>query len=428
MLLPVATTYDDRQSLLRRTLLDSAYGLTSLLLAVPAFALVIAGLSAGLGTLVVAGLGLALLVGTAHVARGFATIERIRLRSMQGMPAPFPQYGRPEVEDSWARRALTPLRDVQSWLDILWCVLSLATGVFGFVVTLTWWATAAGGLSYWFWQRYIPYDPQDNVTLAELVGLGEGRDAESWLLLGVGAVALVTLPLGARLAAVVPASVARVLLCSRVEMVGRLVESEERRESAHRAEAASLRKLERDIHDGPQQRLIRLGMDLGRARSQVHEDPDRAAATLDAALEQARDAVEELRALSRGIAPPLLVDRGLAVALREMSDGQPIPVRLNASLPPRMDEALETVAYFVVAESLSNVTKHSGATEVSVDVVVAGGWLTVVVEDDGRGGARLAVGHGLAGLQERLAAVGGTLQVVSPDGGPTRVIAEVPVT
>lgn len=428
MLLPVATTYDDRPSLVRRTLLDSAYAFTALLLALPAFSLVITGLSAGLGTLVVAGLGLAILVGTAYVARGFASVERVRLRSMQGVDAPLPRYDRAEPGDSWARRVLTPLRDVQSWLDMLWCLLSLATGIFGFVVTLTWWATAAGGLSYWFWQRYIPYDPQDNVTLAELVGLGEGRDAESLLLLGIGVVALLTLPVGARLAAAVPASVARVLLCSRVELAERLVQSEEKRESAHRAEAASLRKLERDIHDGPQQRLIRLGMDLGRARSQVHEDPDRAAATLDSALDQARDAVEELRALSRGIAPPLLVDRGLAVALREMSDGQPFPVRLNASLPPRMDEALETVAYFVVSEALTNVAKHGGATHASVDVVVAGGWLTVVVEDDGRGGAQVAPGHGLAGLQERLAGVGGSLQVISPDGGPTRVIAEVPLS
>lgn len=428
MLLPVATTYDDRPSLVRRTLLDSAYSFTALLLAVPAFSLVVAGLAAGLGTLVVAGLGLAILLGTAYVARGFASVERIRLRSMHGVATPFPRYNRAEPEDGRVRQLLTPLRDVQSWLDILWCLLSLATGVFAFVLTVSWWATAGGGLTYWFWQRYIPYDPQDNVTLSGLIGLGEGRDAESVLLLGIGVVALLTLPLAVRLAAAAAASVSRVLLCSRVEMVERLAESEGRRESAHRAEAASLRKLERDIHDGPQQRLIRLGMDLGRARSQVHEDPDRAAATLDAALDQARDAVEELRALSRGIAPPLLVDRGLAVALREMSDGQSFPVRLNASLPPRMDEALETVAYFVVSEALTNVAKHGGATQASVDVVVAGGWLTVVVEDDGRGGARVEPGHGLAGLQERLAGVGGALQVISPEGGPTRVIAEVPLT
>lgn len=427
MLLPVATTYDEPTSLVRRTLLDSAYAFTALLLAVPAFALVIAGLAAGLGTMVVAGLGFAILIGTVYVARGFATVERIRLRSLLGASSAEPAYLRPQPADSRVRALLTPLRDVQSWLDALWCVLALVTGVFAAAVTVAWWAMAGGGLTYWFWQRYIPFD-EENVGLAELLGLGEGRTPESMLNLAIGVVALLTLPLAVRLAALVHSSVARVLLTSRAELAGRLVQSEEQRSSAHRAEAASLRKLERDIHDGPQQRLIRLGMDLGRARSQVHEDPDRAAATIDAALDQARDAVEELRALSRGIAPPLLVDRGLAVALREMVDGQPIPVRLDVELPPRMNEAHETVAYFVVAEALSNITKHGHATQASVEVVVDGRRLVVVVEDNGRGGATIAAGRGLSGLQERLFGVGGTLDVMSPDGGPTRVTAEVPLT
>ncbi|UMG93474.1 sensor histidine kinase [Nocardioides sp. TF02-7] len=415
-----------RDGFVRRLLLDSGYGVTALVLAVPSFSVVLTGLAAGLGTLVVAGVGLAVLLGTAYVARGFAHAERVRLRSMLGLDAPFPAYLRPAPGDGRVRAVLTPLRDAQTWLDVLWSLVALATALFAFVVTVVWWSLVLGGLTYWFWQRYIPFD-EDNVGLAELLGLGEGRTPESLLNLAIGVVALVTLPFAVRLAAGTHASVARMLLCSRVEMVGRLVRMEESRESAHRAEAQSLRRLERDIHDGPQQRLIRLGMDLGRARRQVTTDPARAAATIDAALAQTRETVEELRALSRGIAPPLLVDRGLAVAVREMAAGQAIPVDVVVDVPDGLPQAAETAAYFVVAESLTNVAKHSGATRAQVRVEVVDGRLVVTVDDDGRGGAGPAPGRGLHGLRERLDGVDGSLVVASPDGGPTRVRAEVPL-
>ena len=324
------------------------------------------------------------------------------------------------------RALLTPLRDAQSWLDLLWCVIALATGTVAFVITVVWWAAVLNGLSYWFWERFVPRDP-DGTTLASLIGLGESRAADILVQTGIGVVALLTLPLAVRLAATVHGSVARVLLCSRVEMVGRMVRMEESRESAHRAEAHSLRRLERDIHDGPQQRLIRLGMDLGRARRQLSEDPDVAAATIDSALAQTRETVEELRALSRGIAPPLLVDRGLAVAVREMAAGQPIPVDVTFDVPRTLPQQVETAAYFVVAESLTNIAKHSRAARAEIALREDAGRLVVTVDDDGRGGARLASGRGLDGLRERLAGVDGSLVVASPDGGPTRVRAEVPL-
>ncbi|HYG92302.1 MAG TPA: sensor domain-containing protein [Nocardioides sp.] len=421
-----AITREARVSFLRRVLLHSGYALTAFVLALPAFVLVVVGLAAGFGTAVVAGVGVTVLVGTAYAARGFAHVERLRLRAMLGRHAPVPTYLRAPEGTGRVRALLTPLRDVQSWLDLLWCVIALATGTVAFVITVVWWAAVLNGLSYWFWERFVPRDP-DGTTLASLIGLGESRAADILVQTGIGVVALLTLPLAVRLAATVHGSVARVLLCSRVEMVGRMVRMEESRESAHRAEAHSLRRLERDIHDGPQQRLIRLGMDLGRARRQLSEDPDVAAATIDSALAQTRETVEELRALSRGIAPPLLVDRGLAVAVREMAAGQPIPVDVTFDVPRTLPQQVETAAYFVVAESLTNIAKHSRAARAEIALREDAGRLVVTVDDDGRGGARLASGRGLDGLRERLAGVDGSLVVASPDGGPTRVRAEVPL-
>ncbi|WP_188111392.1 sensor histidine kinase [Nocardioides antri] len=423
MLMPVVPL--PARSATHRVVLDSAYAFSAFVLALPAFVVVVAGLAAGTGTLVVAGVGLLVLVATGYAARGFAHVERIRLRSMAGVAAPYPSYLRAAPGDGRVRALLTPLRDVQTWLDWLWCLVALLTAAFASAVTVAWWAASLGGLTYWFWERFIPRGP-DGTSLAQLIGLGSSRSADILLQTTIGVLALLTLPVAVRFAAATHAAVSRVLLCSRGELVGRMVRMEESRESAHRAEARSLRRLERDIHDGPQQRLIRLGMDLGRARRQLADDPDQAATTIDAALTQTLETVEELRALSRGIAPPLLVDRGLAVAVREMASGQAIPVHVVAEAEPLPPQA-ETAAYFVVAEALTNIAKHSQASRADVALRVDDGRLVVTVDDDGRGGAQVAAGRGLDGLRERLAGVDGTLEVASPDGGPTRVRAEVPL-
>ena len=273
--------------------------------------------------------GLLVLWVAVMVARGFARVERIRLRGMLGKPAATPAYLCPRPEDSFWRKALLPLRDAQSWLDVVWCVVGLITGTAAFSLALAWWAAAAGGLTYWFWERWIPYDPDENTTLAELLGFGEGRHPEIVLNLVIGAFALLTLPLVMRFAAALHGSLAHVMLSSRAELQQEVRRVEGGRDAAREAEAASLRRLERDIHDGPQQRLVRLTMDLGRARSQLADDPDRASETIDAALLQARETVDELRSLSRGIAPPLLVDRGLTAALGELTVRSEVPVEAD---------------------------------------------------------------------------------------------------
>jgi signal transduction histidine kinase len=425
---PVATR-DPRATLVGRVLLDSAYAVTAFAIALPAFVLAVTLLALGVGLVIIVG-GIFILSLAAVVARGFAALERSRVRTMLGRPAASPAYLRPREGDGWLRTGLLPLRDPQSWLDLAWSLVGLVTGTIAFVVTVTWWAVMAGGLTYWFWQHWVPYDSADNTTLAELIGLGEGRGPEIVLNLVLGVVALVTLPAAVRLVSVGHAALAGALLSSRAELQREVERVEVGRAAARTAEAESLRRLERDIHDGPQQRLIRLSMDLGRARRMIDEDPARAGETLDAALVQARETVDELRSLSRGIAPPLLVDRGLAVALDELVTRSTVPVEARYALPDRLAPHVETATYFVVAEALTNVAKHSAAQRVQLDVaeVADAGrrGVAVRVEDDGVGGAHPAKGSGLAGLEQRLVAVDGSLDVQSPAGGPTVVTAWIP--
>ena len=168
-------------------------------------------------------------------------------------------------------------------------------------------------------------------------------------------------------------------------------------------------------------------MDLARAQRQLDRDPTAARATLGEAVGRAHEALEELRALSRGIAPPVLADRGLAAALAAVAARSPVPVDLAIDLPDgRLAPVTENTAYFVVSEAMANVAKHSDATTCRVLVGCTDGRLVVVVEDDGTGGAVMAPGHGLSGLADRLQAVDGRLSVDSPRGGPTRLTADLP--
>ncbi len=410
----------------RRVLAESGYALSAFVLALPAFVLVVVDLALGVGLSILVG-GVLLLALATQVARGLARLERYRQRVMLGRPAATPAYHcAPEGSGIW-RRGMTALRDPQSWLDVVWCVVGLVTATLAFAVTLLWWAVALGGLTYWAWQVFLP--AQDNGGLAELLGLGDGRLAESLLNLAIGAFAALTLPYAVRLVTLLHAGTARVLLSSRADLQAEVRRASDGRAAARDAEAASLRRLERDIHDGPQQRLVRLSMDLGRARRQVDRDPDAVAATIDGALEQARETVEELRRLSRGIAPPLLVDRGLQVALEDLAARSVVPVTTAVQVPahPALSPHVETTAYFVASEALTNVAKHSAASGARLEVRPEGSTLLVRVEDDGTGGAHPAKGLGLAGLAQRVAAAEGRLEVDSPLGGPTVVTARIPL-
>ena len=408
----------------RRLWLDSAYNASALLLVVPAFTLVVVGLSAGI-SLVVVWVGVPVLVLTAHVARGFATVERFRIRGLLGTDCPTPRYLGAGQNASWIRRLVVPLRDPQSWLDIVWAVVGFVTGLTAVTVTFAWWAVTLSGLTYGLWEQFIDYGPDGNQTLASQMGLGSGRQAEIWLRLGLGILALVTLPFVMRGCALLHSSLARALLSSRAELQQQVVSIEGGRDAARLAEADALRRLERDIHDGPQQRLVRLGMDLGRVRKQLDNDPVTARRTLDEAVIQTRETVDELRSLSHGIAPPILVDRGLAVALAGLAARSSLPLESRIEVADDLPPHVETAVYFLVSEALTNVAKHSGATHAGLSVEQKAGRVLVEVTDNGCGGAHVNKGHGLAGLEQRMHAASGTLDVSSPEGGPTTIRAEI---
>jgi signal transduction histidine kinase len=200
---------------------------------------------------------------------------------------------------------------------------------------------------------------------------------------------------------------------------------EETRAGAVDVQETELRRIERDLHDGAQARLVALGMSIGMAEEKLRTDPEAARLLLADARTGAREALEELRDLARGIRPPILTDRGLEAAIAALAARGPLPVDLSVDVPDRPPAAVETAAYFVVAEALANAIKHADATRVGVTVRHSDGMLFAEVGDDGRGGADPA-GNGLRGLRQRVAALDGRLEVESPEGGPTTVRAELP--
>ncbi|MFM9608192.1 sensor histidine kinase [Streptomyces sp. V2] len=214
---------------------------------------------------------------------------------------------------------------------------------------------------------------------------------------------------------------------SRTEQLARRVSTlAESRAGLVDAVDAERRRIERDLHDGAQQRLVSLAVNLGIARATLTGLPPDARRVLDEAHREAKEAIEELGALVRGLHPAVLEDRGLDAALSGLAGRAPIPVRVRVELSARPSATVESVAYFVVSEALTNVVKHAEASRAEVSVERFGPTLLVVVGDDGAGGARVGAGSGLAGLVKRVAAVDGKLSLDSPVGGPTVLTVELP--
>jgi signal transduction histidine kinase len=201
---------------------------------------------------------------------------------------------------------------------------------------------------------------------------------------------------------------------------------EERRSAAVDSAEAERRRIERDLHDGAQQRLVSLAMGLGQATERFDTDLDTAKELVVEAHKEAKAALADLRDLVRGFHPAILEDRGLDAALSALVARSPVPVTLNVDVAERPSSAIESTAYFVVGEALTNVAKHAQATRASVSIVRRGDRFVVEVADDGVGGADPAAGTGLRGLAERVSAVGGWMQVLSPEGGPTTILVELP--
>lgn len=331
----------------------------------------------GLGfSLTVIGLPL-LAVGLAGL-RVLGRLERARVRALLGVRIEEPRPLRPGTVGffPWL---WTTLKDPVAWRHALYFFIRLPWGILTFTLTL--------------------------------VLLFVGWPVLPWVARGLGNA---------------DRAMARGLLSPSGDLERRIAELESDRGVVVDTAAADLRRIERDLHDGAQARLVALAMDLGLAKEKLLEDPEAGARMVDEAHGEVKIALQELRDLARGIHPAILTDRGLGPALSAVAARCTVPVRVTVELPARPADAIEGIAYFTASELLTNVSKHSGARTASVDAWRADERLLLQVRDDGRGGASADAGTGLAGLAERLDAVDGLLVVDSPPGGPTRITAELP--
>ncbi|MFC9640627.1 sensor histidine kinase [Streptomyces mirabilis] len=368
-----------RFALGRQTWKEIAHLLANLPVSIFGFVYVVTLVSTGAG-LAVTAIGLPLLAGGLRGTRLLGRLERARARKLLGVrieePSPMPVRGTGFLPWLWSS-----LRDPVAWRTVLYDFIRLPWGIVTFTVTLT----------------------------------------SLFLLWPV-------LPFLARGLTNVDRAMVRGLLSPSDELERRIAELESDRGVVVDTAAADLRRIERDLHDGAQARLVNLAMGLGLAKEKILEGQadETVAAMVDEAHGEVKLALQELRDLARGIHPAVLTDRGLDAALSSIASRCTVPVKVTADLPTRPAAAIEGIAYFTVSELLQNVSKHSGARSASVDVWRTDERLLIQVQDDGRGGAALDGGTGMAGLADRLGAVDGLFVIDSPPGGPTTITAELP--
>ncbi|WP_329117287.1 sensor histidine kinase [Streptomyces sp. NBC_01353] len=360
----------------RHTWKEVSFLLANLPIALVGFVYTVVAVAIGVG-LSVTVIGLPLLALGLAGARGLGRAERARARALLGVrveePSPLPR------RHGFFPWLWTALKDPVAWRTLLYGFIRLPWGI----VTFT-------------------------VALVSLIVL--------WPVL----------PFLARGLANADRAMVRGLLSPSDELERRIAELESDRGVVVDTAAADLRRIERDLHDGAQARLVALAMGLGLAKEKLLEDPEAAASMVDEAHGEVKLALQELRDLARGIHPAVLTDRGLNAALSSIAARCTVPVKVNVDLTERPAEAIEGIAYFTVSELLQNVSKHAQARSASVEVWRREDRLLLQVRDDGRGGARLDGGTGMAGLAERLGAVDGLFVLDSPEGGPTTVTAELP--
>ncbi|MEU6480653.1 sensor domain-containing protein [Streptomyces sp. NPDC047017] len=388
------------------------------------YAVTMVALGAGL---LVTFLGVPVLAGALAGCRGFGMLERARANSLLGMAVGEPEPLRTKGHGALAWTGAV-LKSGASWRALLYAVLQFPWAVFSFVVTVALWTTGWTLLTYplWFWV-FPMWAGQGGI---QLYGDGHHRIfLDNPFEIGVTALVGLLITLATPWIVRALTTVDRVLvygLLGPSRLSARVEELESDRGAVVDTAAADLRRIERDLHDGAQARLVALAMDLGLAKEKLAEDPRTAARMVDEAHGEVKTALQELRDLARGIHPAVLTDRGLDAALSSVASRCTVPVRVEVDLAQRPAAAIEGIAYFTVSELLQNISKHSGARSASVDVWRSGDRLLIQVLDDGAGGADAAAGSGLAGLAARLDAVDGILVVDSPAGGPTRVTAELP--
>ena len=342
------------------------------------FILIVTGIAVGVGTAVV-WIGFPILLATTSFIRWSADRERGWVRSMLRVPLT-PVERRPTEGEALIRRWLIRLSDPTTWRDLAYLMLAFPLACVE-----------------------LP------IALASIVLLPMAVWVTPWLgwLHGELAIAF----LGPNRTKTLEQKAER-LQASRARGVD--------------AAEAERRRIERDLHDGAQQRLVAVAMSLGRAKSKFDNDPNAVRELIDEAHADAKLAVSELRDLARGIYPAVLGDRGLDAALSAQAAKSPIPVDVRVDVDPRPPAAVETTAYFIVGETLTNIAKHSGASEATVKLWRTDTHVVVEITDNGHGGAEIRPGGGLAGLADRAATIDGVITVVSPVGGPTVIRADLP--
>jgi signal transduction histidine kinase len=402
-----------------RTYTRILYLLLALPLGVTEFAILVTGLSFGFGTAITL-IGVPVLLFMVYAWRWMAQLERRVIGALVGTQIADPYRVGPAGESRWQglRRRLA---DPATWKDLVFLVLQLPAGIIAFTLaTVVLAATVAliGAPAYYSTGGGLDVGFTTIDTLGEALAL-----VPAGLLVGfVGIPAL-----GA--AARAYGWFAQQLLGSNAdpELTAEVTELRDARARVIAAADTERRRLERDLHDGAQQRLVSLALTLRMAEQRAEEgDPD-APELVRQAREEVTMALDELRDLARGIHPAILTNRGLAAALNDLAGRAAVPVEVTDAPGERLPEPVEAAAYFVVSECLANIGKHAQASRATVAVTARDGVLLVDVADDGRGGAGLSGGSGLQGLQDRVGAIDGRLTLDSPPGGGTRVQARLPL-
>jgi signal transduction histidine kinase len=387
-------------------------------------------LSAGLAITVIG--GAVALAGTLIAAHHIGRFERARAKALLGVvirpPAlPFQQPEHPPFTVAAFRRLI---QDSAAWRAVGYLFVQPIVGVLTFTVTYATWILGLLLISLPLLRNTFPSNSA-NLLIADINTTPKALVAAAF---GVGV--LLAAPIVTVAAGSVDVALMKALIGgSDIDRLKAQVEDVSlRRDAAVEAAEAERRRIERDLHDGAQQRLVALGMTLGLAKQNFDKDPESVRLLLDEAHTEAKSAMVELRSIARGIHPAVLDDRGLDAALSAVAARCPVPVTLLIALPNRSSRSSESTAYYVVSEALTNVAKHAQATEASVSATIRDGIengvdhdvMHIVITDNGKGGATLAPGGGLSGLQDRVNAVNGNLAISSPDGGPTVLTVELP--
>ncbi|MEU7576281.1 sensor domain-containing protein [Streptomyces sp. NPDC041068] len=384
-------------------------------------------------SLVLAVLGALLLIAGLRLARALGGVHRALAAAFLGERTPAPPPFRPG--EGFVGRVDARLRDGTGRRAAAYVLAKLPVGALGAYAVL-WWISGLVNLTAplrWgvFGQQPEAGDPEGMLVLTPIPFGSPGVDtfAGTWLAMLLGALTLLCAPWGTRLVVECDRRLLRALL-GPGRLADRVRDLEETRALAVDDSVALLRRVERDLHDGAQVRLVAVAMGLDMVKERLDEgqplDVARIRQLVDGAHRNATEALTELRDLARGIHPPAL-DDGLPDALATLAARSTVPVELSADVPRRPTPAIETIAYFCAAELLTNVIKHSGARRAAIGVTQRDGLLRLEVTDDGRGGAALGAGSGLTGLAQRVRTVDGRIGIRSPDGGPTAVTVELPL-